>query len=149
MLSSNCESLWVKMKTNSSKFIYLGVIYRHPNQQFDDFEKDLNSLSTNFNNNEYIKIGDFNNDLLKTTSDNKVGRHYQNLENHGFIPLITKPTRFSSRVSPPLLDHIYSKLRNKTQIAAIPIFDVSDTFHYFSCHPLQLIENLRSKLSEV
>jgi len=86
MLSSNCESLWVKMKTNSSKFIYLGVIYRHPNQQFDDFEKDLNSLSTNFNNNEYIIIGDFNNDLLKSTSDNKEGRYYQNLESHGFKP---------------------------------------------------------------
>jgi len=40
MPSSNCESLWVKIKTNSSKFIYLGVIYRHPNHQFDDFEKD-------------------------------------------------------------------------------------------------------------
>ena len=26
MPSSNCESLWVKIKTNSSKFIYLGVI---------------------------------------------------------------------------------------------------------------------------
>ena len=54
MPSSNCESLWVKIKTNSSKFIYLGVIYRHPNQQFDDFEKDSNSLLTNFNlnNNE-------------------------------------------------------------------------------------------------
>ena len=23
--------------SDSSKFIYLGVIYRHPNQQFDDF----------------------------------------------------------------------------------------------------------------
>ena len=46
MPSSNCEFLWVKIKTNSSKFIYLGVIYRHPNQQFDDFEKDLNGLLT-------------------------------------------------------------------------------------------------------
>ena len=85
MPSSNCESLWVKIKTNSSKFIYLGVIYRHPNQQFDDFEKDLNGLLTNFNlnNNEYIITGDFNIDLLKRTSDNKVGRYYQNLESHG------------------------------------------------------------------
>ena len=59
-------SLWVKIKTNSSKFIYLGVIYRHPNQQFDNFEKDLYGLLTNFNlnNNEYIITGDFNIDLL-------------------------------------------------------------------------------------
>jgi len=49
MPSSNCESLWVEIKTNSSKFIYLGVIYRHPNHQFDDFEKYLNNLLTNFN----------------------------------------------------------------------------------------------------
>jgi len=34
----------------------MGVVYRHPNQEFDDFEKDLNGLLTNFNsnNNEYI-----------------------------------------------------------------------------------------------
>jgi len=51
MPSSNCESLWVKIKTNSSNFIYVGVIYRHPNQPFDDFENDLNGLLTNFNSN--------------------------------------------------------------------------------------------------
>jgi len=66
MPSSNCESLWVKIKNNSSKFIYLGVIYRHPNQQFDNFEKDLNGLLTNFNlnNKEYIITGDFNTSIL-------------------------------------------------------------------------------------
>ena len=50
-------------------------MYRHPNQQFDDFEKYLNGLLTNFNlnNNEYIMTGDFNIDLLKSTSDNNVG----------------------------------------------------------------------------
>jgi len=108
MPSSICESLWVKIKTNSSKFIYLRVIYRHPNQQFDDFEKYLNGILTNFNlnNNEHIITGDFNIDLLKSTSDNNVGRHYQNLENHGCKPLITAPTRFSSTVSPSLLNHI-------------------------------------------
>ena len=82
MPSSNCESLWVKIKTNSSKFIYLVVIYRHPNQQFDDFERGLNGLLTKFNlnNNEYIITGDFNIDLLKSTSDNKAGRYYQYLQ---------------------------------------------------------------------
>jgi len=34
--ASNCESLWVKIKTNSSKFMCSGVIYRHPNHQFDN-----------------------------------------------------------------------------------------------------------------
>ena len=122
----------IKIKTNSSKFIYLGVIYRHPNQQFDDFGKDLNGLLTNFNlsNNEYIITGDFNIDLLKSTSDNKVGRYYQNLESHGCKPLITTP-RFSSTVSPSLLDHIYCKLRNTTQTAGIAIFDVSDHLPIF------------------
>ena len=44
----------------------MGVVYRHPNQEFDDFEKDLNGLLTNFNlnNNEYIITGDFNIGLL-------------------------------------------------------------------------------------
>ena len=128
MPSSNCESLWVKIETNSGKFIYLGVIYRHPNQHFDDFKKDLNGVLTNFNlnNNEYIITGDLNIDLLESTSDNKVGRYDQNLESLGCKPLNTAPTRFSSTVSPSLLDHIYCKLRNTKQIAGIAIFDVSD-----------------------
>jgi len=60
-----------------------------PNQQFHDFEKDLNGLLTNFtlSNNEYIITGDFNIDLLKSTSDNKVGRYYHNLESRGCKPL--------------------------------------------------------------
>ena len=45
MPSSNCKSLWIKIKTNFSKFIYLRVIHRHPNQQFDDFEKDLKMVA--------------------------------------------------------------------------------------------------------
>jgi len=82
MPSSNCESLCVKIKTNSSKFIYLGVIYRHPNHQFDDFEKDLNDILTNFNFNniEYTITGDFN---IDSTPDNKIGRYHQNLESNG------------------------------------------------------------------
>jgi len=127
MLSSNCESLCVKIKNNSSKFIYLGVIYRHPNHQFDDFEKYLNDLLTNFNlnNNECIIPGDFNIDLFKCSPDNKTGRYHLNLESYGCKPLITESTRFSSTVSPSLLDHIYCKLRNINQIAVIAIFDVS------------------------
>jgi len=133
MPSSNCESLWVKIKSNSSKFIYLGVIYRHPNQQLDDFEKDLNGLLTNFNlnNDEHLTTGDFNIDLLKSASDNKVGRYHQNLESHGRKPLINEPTRFSSTVSPSPLDHIYCKLRNTTQIAGIAIFGESDHLSVF------------------
>ena len=100
------------------------VIYRHPNHQFDNFEKDLNELLSKFNlnNNEYIITGDFNIDLLESTPDNKLG---QNLESHGCKPLITEPTRFSSTASPSLLDHIYCKLRNTKQIAGIAAFDVS------------------------
>jgi len=58
------------------------VIRRHPNQQFDDFEKDSNSLLTNFNlnNNEEVITGDFNIDLLKSTPYNKISRYHQNLE---------------------------------------------------------------------
>ena len=133
MPSSNCESLWVKIKINSRKFMYLGVIYRQPNYQFDNFEKDLNGLLTNFNlnNNEYIITGDFNTDLLKSIPDNKIGRYHQNFESHRCKPLITEPTRFSSTVSPSLLDHIYCKLRNTKQIAGIAIFNVSDRLPIF------------------
>ena len=80
---------------------------------------------------EYIITGDFHIDLFTSTPDNKLGRYHQNLENHGCKPLITEPTRFSSTLSPSLLDHIYCKLRYTKQIAGIAIFDVSDHLPIF------------------
>ena len=52
-------------------------------------------------------MGDFNLDLLKTETDEKIGNYYDILTSHLFVPHITLPTRITTR-SKTLIDNIFS-----------------------------------------
>ena len=52
-------------------------------------------------------MGDFNMDLLKVESDDKISEYYDILNSHLFVPHITLPTRITS-TSKSLIDNIFS-----------------------------------------
>ena len=61
-------------------------------------------------NNEHkqsIIMGDMNINLLKYDTHSKTNDYLNNLFSHGFLPLITKPTRVTP-VTASLIDHIYT-----------------------------------------
>lgn len=134
------EGLFINVfGANLNKNITIGNIYRPPklnnNEQsistfIEEFAPILSKLGKE--NAETIITGDFNIDLLKVNSKQKVGDYFDLFCTNGFYPKITLPTRFS-RKSCTLIDQIFCKISNATtaSTAGIIMSNISDHLPYF------------------
>ena len=138
----HCEDLWLEVHCKNSNFI-LGVIYRHPNQNFSLFQdtphnqlRDFESIKLN-----YMVSGDINiNTLVKNT---KITEYIEKLNSIGCKQLVDAPNRFASTVNcnSSLLDHVYSNMPKKT-LRGVCLFELSDHFATFF-----IISNTKSHLT--
>ena len=116
-----CESLWIEFGPNKENVI-VGVVYRHPHNNMNVFQESImQTLHKLTVNKKYIYVmGDFNIDLLKSSSSNVLD--FVNLTNRfGLRNLINKPTRVTKETQ-TLLDHIYtndSKHRMNSGVSGI------------------------------
>ena len=109
-LSGIAESTFIEIKSESSKNIIIGCIYRH-HCKLDKFmknffEKLIVTISDKEKSKYCILMGDFNADLLKTDSDLDIENFFNFLSSFGFRPLILQPTRVTSS-SATLIDNIF------------------------------------------
>ena len=94
-----------------------------------------------------VIMGDMNIDLLRFGSHTKTADYLDNLFSHGFLPLITKPTRLSNS-SATLIDHIYTNdIYNKGHSGIITT-DVADHFgmFYLSHGKIKQVKNKKIKI---
>ena len=73
---SSVETLWIEIEINKKKLI-VGVVYRHPVQtveQIDLFSRALTNIFHELNSikSEFYVLGDFNIDLTKIKSNNRI-----------------------------------------------------------------------------
>lgn len=111
---NQCEDLWLEASyTGSRKPIILGVIYRHPNNNFKDFEiaivKRLDNLQQ-LNYTYYIG-GDININVGELYSP-KIKNYINVIHSTGCNFAINKPTRYSPHSKPSILDHFYTRASN-------------------------------------
>ena len=109
------ESLFIEINLPNNKKIVVGNIYRPGTpipgftftQQFTQFSEILSNTLAELNNNyEHVLIyGDFNLNVLELNKNKFISEYVESLFSHGFIQLITKPTRIAEN-SATLLDHI-------------------------------------------
>ncbi len=129
------ESLFVELIINN-KPVIVGVIYRPntpPKADLDVFMHsmvELECLLRTQHNDSYL-VGDINIDLLKFSNNAKTNEYLENTFTHGFIPLITKPTRITP-YSATLIDHLYTNKQQLNSTSGIILCDVSDHFGIFS-----------------
>ena len=100
----------------------------------------------NSENKNCVFMGDMNIDLLKFGTHTKTADYLDNLFSHGFLPLITKPTRLSNS-SATLFDHIYTNdIFNKGHSGIITT-DVADHFGicYLSHGKIKQVKNQNKK----
>ena len=126
---TGCENLLVEVEKKTGKKIIVGVIYRHPNYNFQEFQKCLTSTLLNFENAkcEYIICGDININLLSS----RVATYIETLLSNGCNSLINNPTRFSFNSKPSLLDHIYTNNISNGKEYGICLYDISDHLPVF------------------
>ena len=77
-----------------------------------------------------VIMGDMNIDLLKFQTHNKTHDYLDSIFSHGFLPVITLPTRISCGAA-TLIDHIYTNKASSATDSGIIVTDVADHFGVF------------------
>ena len=129
------ESLFIETTLPSGKHSIIGLIYRpntEPLADLDIFSTSLFGILDIINNErkQCIIMGDMNINLLKFDTHSKTNDYLNNIFSHGFMPVITKPTRVTS-VTASLIDHIYTNNIIHPGSSGIIINDVADHFGTF------------------
>jgi hypothetical protein len=130
-LSNRIEDLWFEINKNNKKYI-IGGIYRHPNQQIEEFKQHMDIVLGTLANQKYpcIIAGDINIDLTKCNDNRDTAEYVDTLLTNNFMPAIILPTRITSRTA-SLIDHIYYSKGTKhsdcvTVKAGNFVVDISD-----------------------
>jgi len=101
------ENIWIEINNGKCKYI-IGALYRHPNQNIDDFtvllDGRLSEISTSHM--PCIIAGDINIDLCNYSVHNPTTEYMNMLITNNFIPIIVMPTRITDH-SATIIDHIY------------------------------------------
>jgi len=130
------ESIFIEIVNKSERNIIVGVIYRpntEPHANMDIFSSNIEDIMDtiqNEKNKQCMIMGDCNVDLLRFTSHAKTNDFLEGIFSHGFIPVISKPTRVTTS-SATLIDHMYSNLITSSYHSGIIINDVADHFGTF------------------
>ena len=131
-----CEDLWIDIKQGADKksgekgsnFV-VGVVYRHPTQNYtkfcDKLCKTLNIL--NKNKTDYMIVGDFNVDILKYSLATNITKYVNSLNSVGCKLFIDKATRVT-KTSATCIDHVYSNQPADNIESSILLTDASDHF---------------------
>ena len=108
------ENLWIEIEIK--KKLTVGIVYRHPVQtveQIDIFSSAMTNIfhKIYFEKSKFYVLGDFNIDLIKIKSNNRIKTYVDDLVGIAVKCLINQPTRVNKN-SRSLLDHIYSNNLN-------------------------------------
>lgn len=133
------ESLFVEVRRENKRLI-VGVIYR-PNSPplasaeiFNDKILEITGKISQ-SNVEAIILGDHNINLLHFEHDNQTNLFLDTMIAHGFLPVITKPTRVTP-TSATLIDHSFVRVGRDWQCrirSGIVVGDISDHFATLTC----------------
>ena len=132
------ESLFVEMVNPNGKNILIGVVYRPPGSNPNDFLLYVQNLMQNsiFTNKHVYLMGDFNIDLMKCNSQHISQEFVETLMSVSLLPLISKPTRVTDR-SATLIDNIFCNILPIPE-SGIVLSDISDHYPIFTQVPIKL-----------
>ena len=89
------ESTFIEIVNPKKSNIIVGVIYRHPSMDLNDFNCNyLNQLLENISKEKkfIFLLGDFKVNLLNYNEHNQTNEFLDSLASNSFIPLILQPT---------------------------------------------------------
>ena len=104
--SKNMESLFIKI-SNTSESTIVGVIYRPPSGNIDQFFNEYENLLAKLPSKNVYITGDFNIDLHKRSA--QLGKYENIFFGNGLLPLISRSTHFKPGCSPSCIDNIFAK----------------------------------------
>jgi len=130
--SSIVDSLFIDLSGPNVNKKTIGVVYRPPNSDIKQFLQDFQVITKKMTckKAECLITGDFNLNLLKHDVHSDTGCFLNGLLHDSFMPLITRPTRFSE-TSSTLIDNIFTNKIFDKYISGTLITDISDHLPIF------------------
>ena len=163
MKADNCEDKWIQMnlrekkgtrnnRNPKEKKIVVGIVYRHPENKYEEFCSRLCDTIEKLNQNrtDFVILGDMNVNLLKYNLANNVTNYLQDILSAGCQSFIDIPTRVcvkSTRCEVSCLDHLYSNILPNLVETYIIRSGISD--HFATLAKVNCDINVKSKNSVV
>ena len=127
---AHIECIFAKVSHSGGNLI-VGSCYRPPSSNVNDFINEINNIfSQNTSNSDYILCGDYNLNLMHTSSDRLVGEFVDSLACQGLINTILLPTRVTDH-SATLIDNIFVS-NNLTHNSGVFGVNISDHYPIFT-----------------
>ena len=147
---SELESKFIEIVNPRKSNIIVGIIYRHPSMDLNDFNCNyLNKLLENISKEQKSVFlpGDFNVNLLNYNEHNQTNELLDSLASNSFTPLILQSTRIT-RHSNTLIDNIFSNVIDPDIISGNFNATISDHLPQFSIIP-NMFGNIPSNKSNI
>ena len=124
------ESAFIEIIHPSKSNTIIGVIYRHPSLDVDNFNSDhirplVTKLSLEKNKNIYL-AGDFYINLLNLPNHPGSSEFFDIMSSNHLLPSISLPTKLNTSGNDTLIDNIYTNVFNPDTISGNISFNVSD-----------------------
>jgi len=123
-----CENIWLEILGKRQKII-IGIVYRHPQYNIDEFSQSLSETITKIakNNYTFCVLGNININLLNAINDSRIQQYIDCLCSLSCYAIINKPTRVVNEAE-TCIDHIYTNNLSTEIKPHIMLHDISD--HY-------------------
>jgi len=115
-----CENIWFELLGKRQKVI-IGIVYRHPQYNIDEFSQSLSETITKIakNNYAYYVSGNINKNLLNATNDSRIQKYIDTLCSHGCYPIINKLTTVVNEAE-SCIDPIYTNNLSTGDVIMLP-----------------------------
>jgi len=124
------ESAFIEIIYPNKSNTIVGVLYRHPSLDVDQFNREhirplVTKLSLEKNKNIYLS-GDFNINLLNLSNHSGSSEFFDIMSANHLLPVISLPTKLNPTGNDTLIDNIYTNVFNPDTISGNISFNVSD-----------------------
>ena len=128
----SCETCFVELiSQDNSRNVIVGIIYRHPHNNFDEFFYNLQSVCESILKDYHLIImGDINIDVSIDTSITQAKTYQDILLGLDLKNLISRPTRITN-TSETILDHVLTNLSYDSVRSGIVVSDITDHLPVF------------------